>query len=159
MNRIAALAGLLFAALPAPAWAQDETGNDTDTLVLDPIVVLGQPGFGSKFPAELLPCLGCDGRTFRPPLSERIAREIGKAFVGLAIRPLFQQPRVRGEPNDEAAYYALRSSICDGSHCFDRHPNPKLLNWVPDEQQRRQPELMITPALVQREEELYSLIQ
>lgn len=60
-----------------------------------------------------------------------IALEIAAAVA----RGLLPQPRVRGEPNDEALYLALRDCWPDDYTCANTYPSTALYNWAPDENQ------------------------
>jgi hypothetical protein len=114
--------------------ADDRKSSSGAATDLDPITVYAQGDlFGPNIKGlrEAMPCLGCDGKRVGPPFLLQLGVGIGL----FAARPFFQQPRVRGEANDEAAYYALRMAQCiDGSPgCLDRQPNSGLYNWEPSE--------------------------
>lgn len=110
---------------------------DADATELEPIVVYGQRSLWSLDPKlrEAIPCLGCETDRFRPPLALEIAKETTR-FLAKGILP---QPRCRGEPNDEANYYALRASqdLNDDRSGFDRALNQALYNWAYDEKNCR----------------------
>lgn len=115
---------------------QDHTAS-SDPVRLDPITVYGKPdpwGLPGNL-REALPCLGCDG----PAATRPFLLDVAKNVAGFAARPFFQQPRCRGEPNDEAAYYALRAAqdLNDSPMGLDRQPNEGLFNWQYDEHQCR----------------------
>lgn len=116
-----------------PEVVSSPDGTSEGATELDPITVYGQRPVWGLNPSlkNSLPCIGCDGRVPTSPLALTIAKAIGT----YAIKPFFQQPRCRGEPNDEAMYYALRAAQNpDGSSGgFDGHPNPGLYNWEYDE--------------------------
>lgn len=112
---------------------------DESSVQLDRITITGKLDALSKSDARLkavgkaLPCFGCDGKRFdETPLALRLGLDVGAAVV----RSFLQQPRVRGEPADEALYHALRSGNCIGdvgtSGCPDNDPSPALYNWVAD---------------------------
>jgi hypothetical protein len=117
----------------SPVRANERPNGTTE---LDPLTVYGHrdPFLDSDFRltilGEALPCLGCGGKRQGLPF----ALQFSKGLALWAVGAFFQHPRVRGEPNDEAAYYALRAAMCidDSPGCLDRHPNPDMFNWVPD---------------------------
>jgi hypothetical protein len=111
-------------AIAAFAALADDADEPTQ---LDPLVVEGKREL--QIVPDDLPCLGCDGKPQGLPLGLTLSRDVTLFAAGA----FFQKPRVRGEPNDEAAYYALRSAQCtdDSPGCIDRHPNPSLFNWEP----------------------------
>jgi hypothetical protein len=118
----------ITAPVDGPTFAPDAA------IELDPIAVYAQDDlFGPNIKGlrEAMPCLGCDGKRFSQPFLLQVGVGIGL----FAARPFFQQPRVRGEANDEAAYYALRMAQCldDSPGCLDRQPNSGLYNWQPSE--------------------------
>lgn len=113
--------------------------NEESPTQLEEIIVTGDPGyFGMldlrlKSIQESLPCFGCDGGTLsKAPLAIRFAEGLGTTL----LRAFFQQPKVRGEPADEALYQSLRHANCVGdigtSGCPDSHPNPLMVNWSGD---------------------------
>jgi hypothetical protein len=122
-----------------------ERAHSEPPIDLDPITVYlqGDP-FGSNLGGlrNAMPCLGCDGKRFGRPF----ALELGIGLGLFAARPFFQQPRIRGEPNDEAAYYTLRMAQCldDSPGCLDRQPNSGLYNWAPSE--RAEDDWTLNPA-------------
>ena len=106
---------------------------DASATELDPVVVYGQRSPWSFDPKlrEAIPCLGCEADKFRPPL----ALQLLEGTTMFLAHGIFQQPRCRGEPNDEAAYYALRKSedLDDDRSGFDRQLNQALYNWAYEE--------------------------
>jgi len=106
---------------------------------LEDVQVIGHGDYFFKLDQRLrnlrdsLPCVGCEGRLLTgPPLAVRLGLEVAT----FALKPFFQQPRVRGEPNDEAHYLAMRSANCfgdlDTSRCPNTYPNPGMVNWAAD---------------------------
>lgn len=137
-----AAAVLVVAALsgPRPAAAEDEgTGGAAHAqdhpVQLEPIDVQGQSPFpGDASFARLRRELGCDDciqSQLRLPLAVAVTAAVAS---GLA-QGIFPQPRVRGEPNDEALLMALRECWPDDYKCFSRYPSTAIYNWAPDENQ------------------------
>lgn len=106
---------------------------------LEDVQVIGHGDYYFKLDQKLrdlkdsLPCAGCEGRLLTgPPLAVRLGLEVAT----FTLKAFFQQPRVRGEPNDEAHFLALRSANCfgdlDTSRCPNSYPNPLMVNWAAD---------------------------
>ena len=103
---------------------------------LDPIEVREQfiyPGDASlaKWRRELgcSDCIQVDHS--RLPVAVAIAAAVASSLA----KGLLPQPRVRGEPNDEALFIALRECWPDDYTCISRYPSTALYNWAPDKNQ------------------------
>jgi hypothetical protein len=100
------------------------------TVILPKVTVTGNRDVFSQFDEHLkslsgaLPCAGCDGRRNDDP--PRLV-QIGAQVAVTTLKALFfSQPRIRGEPNDEALYLA-HECVCtpdDPFRCLNRSQLP-----------------------------------
>lgn len=117
-------------ALPAQPSPTASPGTLDLTVALPEVLVNGKRDAFSQTDQRLnnlavaLPCAGCDGRRNDDP--PKIV-QIGTAVAVKALKSLFfSQPRVRGEPNDEALYLA-HDGVCtpdDPYRCLYRPQMP-----------------------------------